>query len=192
MDDLNPRFAGNKLGELQRSTNLNGVTWKGFPYLAPFLKSVPVGQSAFAFGGLGPEFPLRTPAPEALISEVVSHTNLVYYDWEMTGPRVLAGIYTSQLLRLMLQKLQLPADGIALIWLKTLGEKLQNCGTEISLSDPKHLSFVRRSSIGLTAVELHLLVDRLESPDFPIGFYTVLAPETSSPAGVAPTHAGSH
>src|SRR5262249_33725148 len=104
LDACNPILATNAMGEMERAKTFNGLSWKGFPFVAPFLKSVTSEQSSFAFGGLGPGSTLTTPMPEALINEVTTHTNLLYYDWEVTAPRILAGIYTTQLGRVMFQK----------------------------------------------------------------------------------------
>ena len=66
-------------------------------------------------------------------------------------------------------------------WLKALSSKLGNCGTEVTAMDPTHLSLVRKSGLGLTAAELHVLADWLESPAFPSGLHTLLAPPPPPP-----------
>jgi hypothetical protein len=169
------------MGELERAGDGSGVSWKGFPFVAPFLKAIGGSSNGFAFGGLGPESAVTNPPPEALIREIMSHTNLVCYDWEITGPRILSGIYISQVIRVMLQKAQLPKESFSMQWLKALSSKLGNCGTEITVPDPMHLSISRKSSIGLTATELHLIADWLESPNFPFGLHTLVAPPPSMP-----------
>jgi len=172
----NPWLASNRMGKLERAVNENGLTWKGFPFLAPFFKSVSWQNNGLVLAGIGPEPAVTNPPPVELIREITSQTNLVYYDWEVTGPRILADVYLTQLLRLMGHKAQLPADGLGILWLKALASHLGNSGTEISQKDPTHISFVRKSGIGLTGIELHLLTDWLESPGFPEGLYTLAAP----------------
>ena len=54
-------------------------------------------------------------------------------------------------------------------WLKAVAPKLGNCATAVTQTGPDQLSFVRRSTVGFTAVELHALADWLESPQFPRG-----------------------
>ena len=189
IERCNPWLATSRFGELQRATNYTGLSWGGFPFLAPFLKSLAWDGNGFGFGGLGPESPLTNPAPEGLIHEVVAHTNLVYYDWEVTGPRIQAGIYTSQLLRVMLQKPQLPEKSLGMLWLKSLCSKLGNCVTQITLSDSTRLDFVRKGQIGFTAAELQLLADWLESPDFPTGIHSLAAPQGTD-EGVASGSSG--
>jgi hypothetical protein len=41
---------------------------------------------------------------------------------------------------------------------------------------PAQLDFTRQSTVGFNALELHLLADWLESPQFPHGLHTFLAP----------------
>jgi hypothetical protein len=176
IDVCNPWLAANRMGKLERAVNENGLTWKGFPFLAPFFKSVTLQNNGFVLAGIGPEAAITTPPPVELVREITSQTNLVYYDWEVTGPRILADVYITQLLRLMGHKAQLPENGLGMLWLKALGSHLGNSGTEISLRDPTRISFVRKSGIGLTGIELHLLADWLESPGFPRSLYTLAAP----------------
>jgi hypothetical protein len=66
----------------------------------------------------------------------------------------------------------LPAEGAAMPWLVTNVQRFGSCVTTITRNDPARFSFVRRSSVGFTAIELHLLADWLESPDFPVGLNT--------------------
>jgi hypothetical protein len=61
-------------------------------------------------------------------------------------------------------------------WHKSAGLKLGNSITMTTKTGPAQISFVRSSSIGLTAVELNLLADWLESPRFPVGLHSFLAP----------------
>jgi hypothetical protein len=176
LDFCNPWLTSNKMGEFHRSADLNGLSWKGFPFVEPFLKEITLPGGGFAYGGLGPESSLTNAPPESLIQEITAHTNLFYYDWEITGSRVEAAIYNSQALRLIAQKAQIPANSVSMVWLKTVSSKLGNCGTEITATDPTRLSFVRKSGFGLTGTELQLLADWLESPSFPRGLYTFVAP----------------
>jgi hypothetical protein len=75
-----------------------------------------------------------------------------------------------------LHKAQLPPESVALKWLRALEFKLTNCGTIIRRESPGRFSLVRKSSCGFTAVELHLIADWLESPQFPAGLHTFNAP----------------
>jgi len=113
--------------------------------------------------------------PNELFAQFLSRTNLIYYDWELTGERVEAWLHVGQLFRLIFNRAQLPSQSASMAWLKVAGPRLGNCVSSVTMIGRNHLSFVRKSSIGLTAVELHVLADWFESPAFPRGLHTLLA-----------------
>jgi hypothetical protein len=185
-----PWFATNPLATFQKAKDFNGLQWKGVPYIYPFLKSIAVENNAFVFAGLFPP-PGATnssrPVPPGLIEHLENRENLVAYSWELTAPRVKDWILIGQTIRFVAQRAQLPTLSAALIWLTAVGPKLWPSVTEVTQTAPAQLSLKRRSSLGLTAVELHFLADWLESPEFPHGLYTLIAPP--SDAGQAPVPA---
>jgi hypothetical protein len=71
-------------------------------------------------------------------------------------------------------------------WLTAAAPKLGNCVTAVTKTGPGQLSFLRQSGAGLTALELHLLADWLESPQFPCGLHTFLAPPDMPLPGAGP------
>jgi hypothetical protein len=85
----------------------------------------------------------------------------------------------SQLARLTFRREQLPDSSAGLAWLKFLASRLGNSFTSIELQSDQQLTFARRSPIGLTALELHLLVDWLEAPSFPRNLRLLEAPARS-------------
>ena len=70
---------------------------------------------------------------------------------------------------------QLPPHSAGLMWLRAIAPKLGDSITDITRTGREQLSLVRKSSFGFTAIELHLLIDWLESPRFPIGLYSAPA-----------------
>ena len=107
----------------------------------------------------------NSPTPTELVQQLDAGTNLVWYDWEFTG-RCAEGLATmSQLARNVLSKARLTYT-TGLSWLAAASPKLGNSVTGIKLVSPTHLNFSRASTIGLTGVEMNLLIDWLESPDF--------------------------
>jgi len=70
----------------------------------------------------------------------------------------------------------MPAESASIAWFKAAASKFGNCATYVTKTGPNQLSFARRSNTGFTAVELHGLADWLESPQFPRGTHTSLAP----------------
>ena len=76
--------------------------------------------------------------------------------------------------RVIFHKPQLPPA--AALWLKNLEPMLGDSTTLVTQTGPEQLGFTRNSTVGLTALELHLLADWLESPQFPRGLHTFPAP----------------
>jgi len=151
----------NNFGRLERATEFNGLGWLTVPFASPFLQSA----KGFVLAGFFPNAGSRMAVPPPLL-QASTATNLAYYDWELTGPRISTLLQLGQFLRLVLHKTQLPSAA-AMNWFMANGSSLGPCITTVFQTAPEQLSLSRRSSIGLTAVELHLLADWLESPDFP-------------------------
>jgi hypothetical protein len=166
----------NDLAKFGRSTTFNGLEWKGLPYMAPFLKSVSVGNQNFIFGG-GIPGSITDPLSLKPLQAALSLTNLVYRDWEMTGSRTEQWLYMGQFARFASHRAQLPVDSAAVLWLKAIPPKLGDSATDVTLTGPNQLSFTRQSSIGFTGIELNLLADWLESPQFPTGLYSLSTPQ---------------
>lgn len=172
-------FATNGLARFERAKTFNGLDWKGLPYMSPFLCSLATNGQNFIYGGGFPASAQTQPLTLAGAQAALGQTNLVYHDWEMTGPRTEQWIFMSQFARLIFHKAQLPPNSTGLLWLQALPPKLGLSVTDIAQTGPDELSFTRKSSIGFTAIELNLLADWLESPQFPCGLHTFLAPASS-------------
>jgi hypothetical protein len=173
--DLNPWMTTNSMGQFQRTTNANAAIWGDLPFVEPFLRSMTLPEGDFIMGGVGASPATNRPSPPGLFEQFISRTNLVCYDWEITGLRLEPSLHNVQFLRFACQKAQVPPESSSITWLKALEPKLGNSATMIALTRPDSLSIVRRSSIGLTAIELQILVDWLESPQFPVGLTTFAA-----------------
>jgi hypothetical protein len=173
-------LATNGLARFGRSTTFNGLEWKGLPYMTPFLQSVSVGSQNFVFGGGIPAVEAN-PLSLQPLRAVLNLTNLVYHDWEITGPRINQWLYMGQFVRLVSHRAQLPTDSPGVLWLLAVAPKLGASLTDITQTGPSQLSFTRQSSIGFTGIELQLLADWLESPQFPRGLHTFLAPPDPQP-----------
>jgi len=182
MNEGNAWMATNGMGRFLRAEKTNGLV-VSVPFMEPYLEAVTVGGSDYVLGGLLRQEPgTNSLAPPALFHEVTRRTNLLAYDWELTGPRLNAWVFTGELLRLYTFRNRLPPECASIKWFKAAAPKLGNCATAVTRTAPDELSFVRRSSIGFTSVELHLLADWLESPQFPRGFYSQAAHRPVLPA----------
>jgi len=181
-DDLlqagNQWIATNGIGKFERFQRLNGATWKDVPFMAPHLQSV---AGNFVLGGFFPFPPTNRPPPPELFQTMQGQTNLVGYAWELTGPRIEQWLDISQLLRLVFHKPQLPSKAVSIAWLKAAEARLGNSVTLVTRTKPDQALFIRESGVGFTALELHLLADWLESPQFPCGLYSFLAPMSARP-----------
>jgi hypothetical protein len=151
------------------------VAWNRAPIIAPIVHSVNVPSGRFLFGGLSPLVITNTSTPAGTLHELLTQHNVVYFDRELTGPRVEAWMYIGQLFRIIFRRAQLPPESLALNWLKAISPGLSTSATTVTKTGPTEMSFDRTSTLGLTGIELHLLADWLESAEFPIRLHTVIA-----------------
>lgn len=175
MKNYGGQFATNETFSFKKSENGNALLWNGIPFLDPTLKSEKTDDGEFVFIGMFPNRPpTRTPPPAGLLEELSTRTNLVYYDWDLTGPRIGSLLYVSQFFRFALKKPQLP-EGAELAWLNATATNLGPTVTEVAQVAPNELRLLRSSGCGFTALELHLIADWLASPTFPVGLHTFTA-----------------
>jgi hypothetical protein len=172
----NPWLATNGMGQIVLLPGADGASWTGAPFMSPFLQAISLPGGEFIFGGLVPLGGTNRQPPAELLAQFSGRTNVMLYDWELTGPKIGSLLFVGQAFRVILQRPQMPFDSASLSWLKSAGSKFGNSGTVVSLTSSTNLSFTRKSSIGLTAVELHALADWLESPVFPRGLHALDAP----------------
>jgi hypothetical protein len=175
-------FGSNDLGGFRRSET-NGLEWNGVPYVSPYLQSVDGPAGPFVFGGMFPSPNPDTMAP-GQIPRALSLTNLVYYDWEATSNRMDQWMYMGQFIRWVCNRAQ-EDNPVSLLWLMAPKPTVGPSETEVTIESPNGLSFHRESTLGLTAIELNLLVDWIDSPHFPVGLHSALAqpPPPAAPAG---------
>jgi hypothetical protein len=183
VNDANPWVATNSIGRFARTTNANAAIWADLPFMEPYTRSITLPEGDFIMGGLGTSPSTNRPAPQTLFDQFLPRTNLVCYDWELTGDRIEPSIYNIQFLRFLFQKAQIPPESTSFAWLKALEAKLGNSATLVALTRPDTLTVVRKSSLGFTGIELQMLADWLESPEFPNSLTTFAG--TPSPL---PTH----
>ncbi|MGD0413686.1 MAG: hypothetical protein ABSC18_18510 [Verrucomicrobiota bacterium] len=176
MQNANPWLATNGEGNFQWATNPPGLVWKRAIIMSPFLNPIVVNQQDYALGGLAPLAVGGSDPPAEILRAIFGATNLVYCQFEQTGARIEDDLFNIQLFRLVFHKPQLPAAAAATLWLKNVGPMLGGSATFVTQTGAERLTFTRKSTIGFTALELHLLGDWLESPQFPHGLHTVNAP----------------
>jgi hypothetical protein len=183
LTDANPWLAAHGYVGFDSDQQSNGVTWGSSPSILPFIKSVAAdGKGGVAYAGLipetNPDANAQTnlfyyhPSFDELLQTLSDGTNLVYYQWELTGDRLQSCLFIGQFLSVITHRPPLPLDCPASVWLKIIMPRLGNCTTAITLTDTNRLSFSRTSTLGFTAAELNLLAAWIESPQFPCGLYS--------------------
>ncbi len=162
------------IGRVVFTTNRTEIGWVGMPILVPFVRPAPEsGNDFLLFGsmaGIIPQGPNTNPPPAELLNQFLPRTNLVYYDWEITEAKLGQWMPIFQLTA-MLMAPAFPATGAAHPWLRAVSPKLANTITEVTAVSPTELRAVRRSDLGLTAIELTVLARWLDNPAFPAFAY---------------------
>lgn len=179
-ENSRPWFSTHRSGHLDWLPEIPEFRWGGLLLMSPFVKVVEAPEGKFVAGGIASSS-LKSPPPQAIMQEFANRTNAVYYDREMTGARADGWLYVGQTIRLSTYAAQLPGDSASVKWLQAAAPKLLNSTTWITLNAPNRLAFARESSLGLTSIELHLLAEWLESPTFPVGLHSLVAPPMSPP-----------
>jgi hypothetical protein len=189
MTNRNPWLAAHGYVQFERLPDANGVSWGNMPSIRPFFKFADT-DGGVVFGGLLPDTTPGTntqaniyqrPARSRLFDQLSAQTNLVYFDWELTGPRLQPCFYIDQVARVVSRHSQLPTDSTSLQWLQAIQPRLGACTTTITRTGANQLSFFRKSTLGFTGAEWQLLADWLESPQFPLGLYSLLTVPSARP-----------
>jgi hypothetical protein len=166
--------AAHAMGAFQTATNGSAGMWLGLQGIAPCFKTVDEGRTLL--GALLPSTAPGTntqdtlflmPSLAALLSDVAAATNLVAFDWELTGPRIESCLEIGEAFRFAFRQPRPDYNSPAFIWVYGLRQRLGNSQTEVLLTAPNQLSIRRASSLGLTGAELNLLAEWLDSPRFP-------------------------
>ena len=93
----------------------------------------------------------------------LERTNLVYYDWEITQERLLQWRQLKQIWQMITLKPSASRAPATLAWIDAAAALLGNSVTEISFKNEHELTFVRKSSLGLTGFELVTLAQKLDA-----------------------------
>jgi len=182
IDKINPLSATSKMrvGKFEPMTNSPGLLWRGIPFFSPNLSCADLDGTPFIIGGFfGNKFTTR-PMPHELLQQFSASKDLLWYDWEITQPCLEGLTQVAQLARHVIARARMTSTP-GLRWLIAISSKLANSGTAVRVLDPTRLSVTRNSTVGLTGAELQIFADWLESPDFPRGLHTFLAPVDSVP-----------
>jgi hypothetical protein len=134
--------------------------------ILPSLQAVHDAAGEYLQLGLFPLPPAHKSAPDELWKQINGRTNLVYYDWELTGPRLQ---HWRLLGRMLLSRSRAPTEHVMRAqrleekWLGELAPLVGNTVTEITRVAPNELSVVRTAPVGITGIEMFLLADWLST-----------------------------
>lgn len=170
----NPWLASKGYISFNRAADSNGIVWGNMQAIQPFLKSA----DGFLYAGFlaDPGAGTNAPMPPEFLKNL-NQTNLVYYDWEKTRELLPSRLNLTQTARQIARCPTMSVDSASLTWMGILISRLAPTETTIVESAPDELTFHRKSTLGFTAIELHLLADWLESPTFPRGLHSLPAPK---------------
>lgn len=180
----NPELKQNNNGELRWLSDQYTLAWQGLQIVVPHLSALKEKAGEYLFLAIFPPSKNKTPAPDELFAQVRGRTNLVYYDWELTGRRLDQWRFLSQLLPVLPTSKAMPIPAAVNAapkkkatdtpmhssfiakekWISAVVPLLENTITEITASGPNELTLVRRSHLGLNSVELLLLTDQFGGP----------------------------
>ncbi|MBI5802778.1 MAG: hypothetical protein HZA92_18905 [Verrucomicrobia bacterium] len=163
------------IGRIAFTTNRTEIGWVGMPILVPFVRPAPEPDNDFllfgSMAGIVPTGPNTNPPPVELLNQFLPRTNLVYYDWEITEAKLAQWMPIFQLTAMLSPNPSFPGAAAANQWLRAVSPKLGNTITEVTAVSPTELKAVRRSELGLTAIELTVLTRWLDNPAFPAFAY---------------------
>ncbi|MGA2176813.1 MAG: hypothetical protein ABSH38_17695 [Verrucomicrobiota bacterium] len=157
------RFNGT---ELIWHPNQKKLIWSSMPLVAPALEVAQDNGRQFLFMSLFPRSPMSKPVPDDLLAQVRGHADLVYYDWELTGPRLQEWRLLSQMManRSSGESDEMfDANTVTESWLGGFGSLDINTVTEINRVASNELSLVRTSPVGFTGLEMVLFSDWLSN-----------------------------
>ena len=157
-------------------TNANDeISWRGMPFIMPFVRAVREPAGDFLVGGFFPN-PSKAPPPPPELLAPLNQPGLVYYHWEVTAERLQELPQFSQLMFTLTHHHQVDYVSTAGKWLNRVGPSLGSTVTEVTQTAPNELAFKRTAPGGLTAIELLAFVNWLEVPGFPAFDLRLLPP----------------
>jgi hypothetical protein len=181
----NPALARLNYGRWVWREESGEVAVEGFPFIAPKVAVAHEATGDFVMAGLFPNSGRSEPPPQELLDRVTGQDDLVYYDWEITSPRLLGARYLTQLAFLTAQRVQLGGESKAMKWLLDIEPKVGPTVTEIKQVTPREFSFARKGHLAMTAIELVALANWLESPSFPGWSFEKVPPRSDVPPPAA-------
>ena len=154
-------------GTVTWETNSQQVLWRGLPLAAPHLGEMRVGDREYLTLGAFPPMRSTNMMPPELSSALAGRPELVAFDYEITGPRIIHWRQFYQLAEIASRRSLTPTNFPTEQWLLEVNPKLGESVTELRATSATQMVLVRKSQVGLNAGELVTLAHWLESTNFP-------------------------
>jgi hypothetical protein len=208
---LNPLLTARDHTQLSWTPQDNRLLWLHLPLTGPTLEPAHDASGEFLLAKLFPMETKHAVASDQLWSQFEQRDDVVYYDWELTGLRLLQWRLLTELLPVVpapspeaaarqqraaqtakpsaLSNQPLTPLAVTEGWLSELGTPvLGNTVTEVTRTSPTELTVERNSQFLFTGMELVLLSHWLA--DAPIGpiDYTLLPRAKITGPGLPPAH----
>jgi len=174
---FNPALKQMSAGELRWQPERQTLLWRNLSsILFPVVQVAPETNGQYLMAAFFPPIPRKKPIPDGLLQQILSRTDLVYYDWEGTGQRLMQWQLLSGMLPVLPRTamnlpravatnqppLLLQSRAPLVIvenWLTGVTPMLvdHETITEIARTAPAELTIVRKSPFALSSLELVLL-----------------------------------
>ncbi|HEX5220535.1 MAG TPA: hypothetical protein VFZ59_13275 [Verrucomicrobiae bacterium] len=172
-DWVNSHTDAKRYGSITLDTNLSELKWSGLTLCAPFLKSGTNDSGGqYIQGGFGLSAATNVRLPRELHDHINQGTNLLFFDWEFASETLPQWRYLDDVSRMIFDgshASRLRGSTNTFNWLITNVTNLSHSVTDLRQTASNQLVLTRRSTLGVNAVELDILVNWIEMPDFPRG-----------------------
>ncbi len=153
-------------GPLRLTTNQQEIVWSAFPGPVPHVSPVKDAGHEFLVVNCFPPMGGSNPPPQ-LYQAFRDRNDIAVFDFELTSHRVPHWRQFYQLAEIGLsQPLSGTNTGVQ-AWLIEASTKLGEAVTEVKVTSPSQMNVARKSTTGLTAIELVTLGRWLDSTNFP-------------------------
>ncbi len=165
----NEKIMEYSLGQWINATNTSRLLWRGLPVFVPYLSPATLDDQGYLIGGIFPLVNAKDPqpAPQALFDQIESRDELIYYDWEISAARIRAFEQASRFVGLIFATKGQQDDAFGVQWMNLISGKLENAITEATVAGDRELKIERKSTIGVTGIELWMLAHWLDGKEFP-------------------------
>jgi hypothetical protein len=190
---LNPKLMALNGTQLRWNPGQAQIVWTKVSLTSPIVEPAPANEGQFLIAGLFPPTKGTEPAPKELWAQFQGRSDLVYYDWEITGARLVELRTLTQVLPI-LQALGVgPAQNtvdreaearlnIEEQWLAGLTRMPGFTVTEVTKTGPNEVTVVRNSPLAFSSLEIVLLSHWLsDTPAGPINMSLLPQAKVSGP-----------